>query len=47
MKLVIPLGFDWDDANTKKNWKTDKVSSKEAEEVFKNKPIIIIEDREG
>ncbi|MEN8253825.1 MAG: BrnT family toxin [Patescibacteria group bacterium] len=37
-------GFDWDDGNIKKNKIKHKVDIKEAERIFFNKPLIIIED---
>lgn len=36
--------FDWDEANTQKNWLKHHVSVKEAEELFFNKPYIIWKD---
>lgn len=43
-KIPVPLEFDWDLGNIEKNWEKHKVSSKEAEEVFTNKPLEIFED---
>lgn len=43
-KLSIPFSFDWDEGNIEKNWQKHKVHFKEAEEIFLNKPVIIIED---
>lgn len=37
-------GFDWDDANSSKNWLKQQVSKKESEQVFFNEPIIVFED---
>ena len=37
-------GFDWNKGNIDKNWQKHKVSSKEAEEIFLNKPLILFED---
>lgn len=39
-----PKRFDWDDGNQKKNWQKHGVSSIEAEEVFFNKPLFVLED---
>jgi uncharacterized DUF497 family protein len=37
-------GFQWDLGNLDKNWEKHKVSNKECEEVFFNKPLIISHD---
>lgn len=37
-------GFDWDEGNIKKNWEKHKVTVKESEKVFFNKPLIIAKD---
>ena len=37
-------GFDWDDANSDKNWLKHKVSKIECEQVFFNSPLIITDD---
>ena len=37
-------GFDWDFANKTKNWVKHKVSIKESERVFFNKPLVIAKD---
>ena len=34
------VGFDWDDANRGKNWIGHRVSDREAEEVFLNRPWV-------
>lgn len=36
--------FDWDEGNREKNWKKHKVTIKEAEEVFANKPLKFVPD---
>ena len=36
-------GFDWDQGNREKSWLKHRVSLREAEEVFFNKPLIVIE----
>lgn len=43
-KLPIPIAFVWDEGNIEKNWKKHQVHFKEAEEIFVNKPLIIIQD---
>ena len=37
-------GFDWDEANSDKNWLKHKVSKFECEQVFFNSPLIIADD---
>ena len=37
-------GFDWDEANSDKNWLKHKVSKIECEQVFFNSPLIIADD---
>ena len=37
-------GFDWDQGNIKKNWERHKVSFIECEEVFFNRPLVLVED---
>ena len=41
--LPAIVGFDWDDGNTRKNDKHD-VSQSEAEEVFFDQPLLLLED---
>lgn len=41
--LSIISGFDWDDGNARKNDKHG-VSQSEAEEVFFNQPLLMLED---
>lgn len=38
------IGFDWDDANTHKNWERHRVSLEEAEDVFFQEPLVIRSD---
>jgi len=38
------LGFEWDEGNINKNEKKHKVSWKECEEIFNNKPLVILPD---
>lgn len=42
--LISCTGFDWDDANKKKNWNLHQVTAEEAEELFFNVPIIVRSD---
>ena len=37
-------GFDWDQRNIEKNWERHKVSFLECEEVFFNRPLVVVED---
>ena len=37
-------GFDWDEANSEKNWRKHKVSKIECEQVFFNTPLIVADD---
>ena len=38
------LGFDWDKGNVLKNWEKHKVKHTEAEEIFANKPTVVLKD---
>jgi uncharacterized protein len=38
------VGFDWDDANTHKNWERHGVSPEEAEEAFFREPLMVRRD---
>ena len=42
--LPEPIDFEWDQGNLDKNWKRHKVSTKEAEETFFNKPVYLFKD---
>ncbi len=42
--LPNPISFEWDKGNIDKNFKRHKVTNKEAEETFENKPLFISED---
>jgi len=45
MKIIPePLSFDWDSGNSSKNLIKHQVTNQEAEEVFINEHLIIIED---
>ncbi len=36
------VGFQWDEGNTSKNWKRHRVSQTEAEQVFLNRPLVVL-----
>jgi len=40
-------GFQWDDANSSKNWTRHQVSQTEAEQVFLNRPVVVTDARPG
>ena len=37
-------GFDWDEGNSRKNAEKHGVSQSEAEEIFFNEPLLVLED---
>ena len=37
-------GFEWDEGNATKNWKSHQVSQSESEQVFFNQPLIVAPD---
>jgi uncharacterized DUF497 family protein len=37
-------GFDWDEANTRKNWDRHQVTPEEAEDVFFHEPLVVRSD---
>ena len=37
-------GFDWDEGNSRKNVEKHEVSQAEAEQVFFNDPLLVVED---
>ncbi len=39
-------GFDWDDGNIDKNWKSHSVTAAECEQIFFNLPLTIADDLE-
>lgn len=39
------IGFDWDDANSQKNWDRHQVTPEEAEDVFLHEPVIVRSDK--
>jgi uncharacterized protein len=40
-------GFEWDDGNATKNWERHRVTRAEAEEVFFNRPIFLMDATPG
>jgi len=42
--LPHPLSFEWDKGNSNKNLKKHNVTNQEAEEVFSNEPLVVLED---
>ena len=37
-------GFDWNEGNADNNWESHRVSPREAEQVFFNRPLIVADD---
>ena len=37
-------GFDWDEGNSRKNAEKHGVNQSEAEEIFFNEPLLVLED---
>lgn len=37
-------GFQWDEGNSDKNWRRHGVTQAQAEQVFYNRPVLVIED---
>ena len=44
MRLPKPLSFQWGKGNIEKNFKKHKITNKETEEIFFNKPLRIFAD---
>ncbi len=44
MDLFGASGFEWDEGNSLKNWLKHLVSMPECEEVFRNKPLLLLPD---
>jgi len=42
--LDVCTGFEWDEANTFKNWRRHGVTPEEAENIFFNEPLIVRSD---
>jgi len=38
------VAFDWDDGNAEKSWQRHGVRASECEEVFFNRPLLVLED---
>ncbi len=45
-RVVKCAGFDWDEGNLLKNWEKHRVSAVECEQVFFNRPVVVVEDAE-
>lgn len=43
--LELCAGFEWDEANTLKNWERHGVAPEEAEDVFFNEPLVVRSDQ--
>lgn len=39
-----PVAFEWDDGNVDKNWEKHGVRASECEEVFFNRPLLVLEN---
>ncbi len=37
-------GFEWDDGYVEKNWESHRVTPQETEQVFYNRPLIVVDD---
>jgi hypothetical protein len=37
-------GFEWDDANSEKNWELHRVTPEEAEDIFFQEPLVMRSD---
>lgn len=44
LQLEKVLGFEWDLGNSKKNVNKHQVSCEEAEQIFFNRPLLLLED---
>lgn len=42
--LPNPIAFDWDEGSISKNFIKHSVTVQEAEEIFYNKPLVIVDD---
>ncbi|CAN5138988.1 BrnT family toxin [soil metagenome] len=40
-----PIEFEWDKGNKDKNLEKHRVTNREAEEIFNNQPVVILEDQ--
>ena len=43
--MATLTGFSWDDGNSTKNWERHRVTQAEAEEVFFNRPVFLMDAR--
>ena len=41
MMYINNLAFEWDEANTQKNWEGHGVTPEQAEDVFFNEPLVV------
>jgi uncharacterized DUF497 family protein len=39
--LLECIGFDWDEANSAKNWERHRVTPEEAEDLFFHEPLVV------
>ena len=44
-QLTSLIGFDWDSGNIDKNWQKHQVKNEECEQIFFNKPLLVIADK--
>jgi uncharacterized DUF497 family protein len=42
--LAACVGFEWDDANVRKNWEQHRVTPEEAEDIFFHDPFVLHSD---
>jgi uncharacterized DUF497 family protein len=42
--LETCVGFNWDEANTHKNWERHQVTPEEAEDIFFHEPLVVRSD---
>lgn len=38
-------GFEWDEHNSEKNWHKHRVAPSECEQIFFNRPLVVMDDR--
>lgn len=43
-RLQECTGFEWDEGNAVKNWRSHRVNTEEAESVFFNEPLVVADD---
>ena len=44
--LQACVGFEWDDGNSRKIWERHGVVPSECEQVFLNRPLVVVDDAE-